>query len=470
MKILEIESALLGLVLTYPDHKIAGHICAELDSDKFSTTAHRLIYASIQELVIERKIPTSLNVSNKLASNLETIGGLSYLQSLLGFVKLLNLGLPQEENYGSWVRLIDSAGRLRHIGLLVDKYHKMYEDFDKLMTEVSDPDEFTANFMTELNQGFASVKSEYKHISSATAELRRRLEVIRQGGTVDLAFTGMPSFEGYFIPRPFSLGVVSGLPSMGKTQLALQLLLGSAISIYDSGLPGCVSINTLEMPGWRMANRLACCLACVDSDELDSGRILDNPKEEKRYQDQLDFIDQLPIEYDDNPNVSSKSVLWNAIAQHNLKGPRRMGVTDYLQLLKDSNDNSEELRVSGAIKNQQLIARETGSAEISISPMNNAVLLHQDKLGSLSNARYSGIIAYDADWGGIVYNPPQMRKKNIHFTLPDGFSNDLATFVLEKNRDHKVGKIDLEWNPNWTQFRDLALPMGQLFRRHLSDF
>lgn len=462
MEVLDYEKCIISVILRNPVGKeqIPYRICSELDADKFSITEHKTIYNAIQTLIQKKEVPSLVNVFRQLGSKLDSVGGEEYLTSVYNFLDVVKSGW---EGFESWVRLIDNAGRLRHLGLVIDKYSNEYKNFEELVAKTTDVDEFLSNFLSVINTGVGKVKSNYHHIKDAVTEEKSRLASEQQGYVVDIIPCGVPSIEKYFIPRPATYGVISGLSSMGKTQFAIMLMLGVAIQLKHNNLPGCVAINELETRAWRLNRRMACSLAGVDSNELSTGKV--TGKKLEMYYDILDYISELPIFYDDNPNITSTQLGWQAMALHLEKGPRILGVSDYLELFTDENNN-EELRISNIVRNTRRICWETNSNEIAISQLNNSVLQTNTKIGGIGKARYSGAIGQAADWFIEVYNPVQMRKSNIDFVLPDNIPNeDHAYALIEKNRDHSLGVEPFEWIPEYTRFKDLSLPMGFVYRK-----
>jgi len=466
MLVSEYEKCVLSVILRFSADVVPKAIAVELDDDKFDSKGpHAVIYRAMQDVIFDGGTPNVPNMCRALGSNLESVGGREYLQSLLGWLPAI--GVADTSGFETWVRVVDSAGRLRQLGQVVDKYGRLYEDFDRLVEQVEDVDAFTANLLQEINKGIGSIQSSYKPISCAVEEERRRVEQERQGKVVDIIPMGWPNLERYFIPRPSTFGVIAGISAMGKTQFALQVMLGAAMHLYENNLPGCVAINELEMTSQRLTRRLACCMVGVDSTNLALGRL--DALTYKKYYEMLDYIEQLPISYDDNPNLTSTKLSWEAMAMHLSSGPRIMGVSDYVELFMDEGD-SEELRVSNVVRNQRRISWETGSCEIAISQYNNSVMATSNKMGGMFRTRYSGAIGQAADWFLEIYNPVQMVKSNISFALPDGYEADRAYCLIAKNKDHAVGREPFEWVPEYTRFRDVSLGMNEIYRIRKLDY
>ena len=456
MTVAEYEKAILSVILRNASSRdrIPQRICFELDFDKFDPKGpNGIIYRAIQNVVFDKQVPNIPTVASRLGNDLDRIGGEEYLQSILSYLSLL--GVSGSEGFETWVQIVDNSGRLRQLGLVISNYAKKYEDFQILVNEVKDVDEFIANFMSEINKGVMCLKSSYTHISEVGQEERMRLEKEIGGFVVDLIPTGWPSLERYHIPRPSTYGVISGLSSIGKTQFALQIALGAALYLKRNNLSGCIGINELESKAWRLHRRLACCLAGVDANELTTRTLSKDTL--KRYLDTFDIIDELPIYFDDNPSMNSTKLVWNATAMHLEHGPRILGIADYIELFTDEGD-SEELRVAQVVRNHRRVAWEVGSCEIAVSQMNNSVMHTSSKIGGKERSRYSGAIAHASDWYIEVYNPVQMKHLGIDFVLPDGFSNGCAYMLVEKNKDYSVGRESFDWTPEFTRFRDICVP------------
>jgi replicative DNA helicase len=460
LEIIDFEKAILSVILRNPasSERIAPQIASELDYDKFSTTEHKTLYKAIQEMIMTQQAPSVGNLCAKLGSQLSVVGGEPYLFALHAFLDVIRT--PNGDGWESWVRKIDTAGRLRHLGLVMDSYTEDYKDFEKLVSNTDDPDAYIAKFMEKINKGTMSLKTSYKSISHYADIERQKMEIERTGGIQDLVPTNMPSLYNWFIPRPGSFGVLTGISSMGKTQMALQIALGAAIFLKENKIPGIITINELETLGWRLNRRMCCCLAGVDSRNLASG--LATPEELERYEATMSFVEQLPIWIDDNPDITSSQFSNSAIAIGIERGPRVLGVSDYVELFTDKGE-SEELRISNAVRQIRKVGWATGAAEIVISQLNNSVMMTDSKIGGLARTRYSGAIGQAADWFGEVYNPVAMKKANIDFTLPDGMVEDMAYLLIHKNKDYPIGWVPFEWIPQYTRFQDPTLSAGKVY-------
>jgi len=449
MNVAEYEKCVLSAILRFANSDVPIRAVVELQMDKFGVREHRTIYTAIQDCVNSGIVPDTLTVATKLGPNLENVGGIEYLQGLKGFLAVV--GVDGHSGFDQWVRVVDNAGRLRHLGLVLDNYSGMFEDFDRLVSATPDVDEFLTNFMRDVNHAKGMVRSSYRPFAEAVAEDRGRLDMERKGTIVDIIPVGWPSLESFSIPRPKSLGVIAGITSMGKTQFGIQMLLGAAIRLKKAGLPGFVAINELESQGYQIARRLGCCLAGVDNMALSKN--LCTPKQYARYIRATELLEDLPILFDDNPDLTTTQFTWEAVASHIQNGPRVMGMADYIELFRDRSE-TEELRVANMVRGTRHICWETGSCEIVISQFNNSVLKTSTKIGGPLRTRYSGAVAHAADWFVEIYNPVQMTLNKWEFAPPDGMSLSKAYALISKNKDYATGFVPFEWIPTFTRFRD----------------
>ena len=269
------EKATFGIIFKYPsgNQNIPQRVCAELEPDRFGSLEHRNIYHAIISLVLRGEVPNTINTASELGSKLEKSGGIEYLESLLHFPELM--GVNDSEGFGNWVQYIDNAGRLRHLSQVVSKYSRLSEDFDSLFASVSNVDDFLSNVMSEINEGVASTRTSYRHMSEAWEEEKRHAKLEGDGQVVDLIPSGWPNLEKYMIPRPGTLGGIIGESGMGKTSFSFQLGLGVAKQIKDNDEKGTVLINSLETPAKAIIRLLACIWSSTDSMLLARGELGD---------------------------------------------------------------------------------------------------------------------------------------------------------------------------------------------------
>lgn len=457
----DIEKLVLGSCLAYPNgtENLPQRIVHELDLSRFDGTAHPHIYQAIKSCVAKRIVPNPANVALEMKSVLDKAGGIEYLESLTRFPSLI--GVYDTQGIDEWVRQVDLLGRARLIHIALNqRVNVPLEEFQKRVIESSDPDAYLSQLTLEVNRYVSGTRSEYRPFSDAIAEFKERIKVALNGEVNDILPCAIPSLEKYCIPRPKSFGVIAGISNQGKTQFALYLAVGVSIELQRNGDEGQVVINTLEEQGADLAMRVACMMAGINSLDIAHAKI--NSQQGDRLFEKCDFIEKLPIVYNDDPTITSSQFVTHAISQH-LKKPRRLGITDYVELFADKLEDGQE-RVAQATRNVKSVCYETGSCETMLVQLNDSATSSSYKTGGMFASRSSRVPAHAADWWIEILNYPELRKAQMKVTVPDRRNGDLAYALIEKGRKYGKGEEAFEWTAEFTLFRDTALPPGKIYR------
>jgi len=349
MKSYEYEQCLLGAVLRHSD--VIKLLATELASDKFSysaggqeSSAHRLIYDACVACHLRKVPPDPVSVARELGENLEDAGGMSYLRELTGILPSLGVTTVNEDSIRNWARIVDNIGRLRHLSGVLDGYAAKLADRERALAEVEDVDLFIADIIADLWEAQGLTRTDYKHISVGVASYRRRLRAAYRGEVTEVAPIGWPSFRDALLPYMGGMTVIAGLPGAGKTQLALQIMLGQMIQAKHQGIQGCAAVNSYEMTDWRLVRRLAACLAGVDAGKVSAGDVGEDTPEAERLEYWLGFVEGLPIYVNDNNLTTSSRINWQASVLHAVHGPLLNLIVDYAERVPISKAEERESR------------------------------------------------------------------------------------------------------------------------------
>lgn len=459
METLDYEKLVISTALRWPDHPdhVIQRMVLSLNYKSFDNRqgiAHQLIWHAIQDLVTNNTMISIPTLCNYLGDNLEAAGGEVYLRSLHDFAAQMKVNEPSECD--TWCKVIYTGGVLRDLGIVVKRYAEMLEDFEKLVRQTDDPETVVHKMLDEV-QGIISTNFEtgYKPIGDAVDAELDKLAMI-ESGKIDVVATGQPSLESFGIPAPRSFIVVIGMPSMGKTAWAFNCLgLGKALHLHQTGEPGVVAINSLETPDNIISRRMVCAMQSIDSKAVRLNQLTE--REKQRYREGLEFLRTLPIVYDDSPNITTDQLAMRATAL-NLAQKRIMGISDYAELFNDKGGrDGEAARVASIVRNIRHIAWSTGSCEVLLSQVNNSVLGKANKIAGIDTARYTAVASHASDAALEIWNPIQMKARNIDFTLPDGYKEDYAYAIIQKNKNGPLGHVAYHWNAAYTRFIDTAV-------------
>jgi replicative DNA helicase len=183
--------------------------------------------------------------------------------------------------------------------------------------------------------------------------------------------------------------IVAGRPAMGKTSLALNIALHSALEGKKS-----IAIFSLEMSKEQLTERLLTEQAQIDAQRMHRGLLTE--AEFDRVSNALGPLGEAAIYIDDTP-VMDELTLQLKARQAKMRHGIDMILIDYLQLMHgrsrgDDNRVQEVSSISRALKG---LARELRIPVIAISQLSRAPEQRPDKRPILSDLRESGCLAGD---------------------------------------------------------------------------
>lgn len=427
---IEAEKSVLGSMLI--DDEAIGLAIEALSSEWFYEISHQKIYQSIVSLYNSRKKVDLITLSDKLKSDgeLESIGGVTYLSSLIDFVST-------SANIEHYAQIVKEKGILRKLirnstQIISDSYEAkgnvedIVDSAEKLIFEIAN--------LKQKQQSF-HIKDLVKDSIETLDKLYQRKEHI----------TGVPSGFTKFDSMTSGLQrsdliILAGRPSMGKSALAVSI--AATVGIKNKKA---VALFSLEMSKEQMVQRLLCMEARVDAHKVRSGFLAasDWPKltaAAGKLSDSAIFID-------DTPAISALELRAKA---RRLKANYdiQLIVLDYLQLMRgNSHSDNRQQEISEISRSIKALARELDVPVIALSQLSRAVESRQDKRPQLSDLRESGAIEQDADLVVLLmreeyYNPTEENK-------------GVADVIIAKQRNGPVGTVKLAFLKEYMTFENL---------------
>ncbi|MCL2587823.1 MAG: DnaB-like helicase C-terminal domain-containing protein, partial [Oscillospiraceae bacterium] len=235
---------------------------------------------------------------------------------------------------------------------------------------------------------------------------------------------------------------VASRPGMGKTSIALNILLAAAKS---TGNP--VAFFSLEMSREQLALRLLAGESHVDSRKLQTGRL--SKEEWGRFGRAAADISRTKILINDNSMLTVSDMN----AQCRREPDLALVVIDYLQLMTSagfggsaSNQNRTQI-VSEISRFLKIMAKELNVPVVCLSQLNRASADRKDKRPMLQDLRESGSIEQDADIVLGLY-------RDDYFNQEIENPNE-AECIIMKNRHGETGTVRLLWQPEYTTYTTL---------------
>jgi len=427
----EAERSVLGAMLI--DDEAIGIAIEILDESWFYEDAHRRIYAAILDLYNNRKNVDLVTLCDKLRTDgiLENVGGVHYISQIIDQV-------PTSANVEHYARIVREKGILRRLIKNATVIVNGCYDFKGNVAEAVDHAEQLIFEIADLKQRQKTV-----HIRELVKNSIEKIDTLyqRKEHVTGLA-TGFHDLDRQTSGlQPSDLIIIAGRPSMGKSALAISIILHAGIEAKKS-----VALFSLEMSQEQLVQRMLCSVARVDAHKVRSGFLA--PSDWPKLTSAAGKLSASKIYIDDTPAISAMELRTKARrlkAHHGIE----LIVVDYLQLMRSSiKTDSRQQEISEISRSIKALARELGVPIIALSQLSRAVEGRQDHRPQLSDLRESGAIEQDADVVGLL-----MREEYYN---PTSENQGIAELNIAKQRNGPVGILKLQFQKEFMRFENLA--------------
>ncbi|MDY0096217.1 MAG: replicative DNA helicase [Candidatus Vecturithrix sp.] len=409
-----ISAALLG----------AAQDVAELvSSEDFYRSAHKKIFAAIEELVNSRTEVDLITVSSKLRdkNELDEVGGASYLSRMIDTV-------PSSASVKDHAKIIKSAAQKREIIRVCHETIQQCFNGHNVDDILGELDKSTGKIATHTGRFYKMgdlLEPMIERLGNIAAERKAGkdpLTGIKCGlHDIDRHFGGF---------QPATLYVVGARPSMGKSALGTRFLRGAG----KLGTPGL--FISIEMSKEQTIAREVSCESGVDSERFRSGYLSDQHWEQ--ITEAAGRIDNLPVWIDDSPTAKIKVVQSKIRQFYKLHG-HCLVVIDYLQYIKGLESERKDIEIGTITRGLKASAKEYGIPIILLAQLNRDLEKRNDKRPEIADLRGSGEIEQDADIISFLYRDEVYNKDE------NNPNRGVAEFITKKFRDGKLGTVFLAW-------------------------
>src|SRR5579872_1449207 len=258
---LEAEMALLGSILV--DREMMATVAEIIEPSDFYAAMHETIYTALLALY-ERGEPLdkiTLSEELKRRGQLEKIGGLAYLTSLMDTVPTA----ASAEYYANIVREKSSLRGLIHAGTQITRIG--YEGEEDVEGSLDRSEQIVYEVgRRQMHGKFTPVSQMLKPVFDNLDQL------FSQRGDRTGITSGFRDIDEHTAGfQPGNLIILAARPGMGKTSLALTM---AAEAARVDGKP--VAFFSLEMTNEELVQRMLASAARLDSQKLKRGNIHDN--------------------------------------------------------------------------------------------------------------------------------------------------------------------------------------------------
>lgn len=424
------ERAVLGGVLLEPE--ALYRVLEVLGEDDFYKDSHRRLFRTMTQLAAESRPVDPLTVSERLAEELDGMGGFSWLVALPE-------AIPSTANITHYAEIVKSKALLRRLlqvaSEIEDRVHTARDDVSEVL-------DFAEKAVFEVSE-FRSTRSiaRLSEVVDATlAQIERLYEDRKSVTGVPSGFEELDRMTAGF--QPGDLIILAARPSMGKTALSLNVAQNAAIHKGHG-----IAYFSLEMGKEQLAMRLLCSEARINAHKLRTGHLGD--AEWPRLIEAVEVFHQKDnIFIDDTPALSimeMRSKCRRLKAEHGID----MVMVDYLQLMSAGQHmDSREREISTISRGLKALAKELKVPVIALSQLNRSLEQRSDKRPMMSDLRESGAIEQDADVIMFIY-----RDEVYHENSED---KGVAELIIGKQRNGSIGTARLAWLNEFTRFENLA--------------
>lgn len=412
----------------------------------FYGPAHATVYESMLALD-DRRAPIdiiTLAAEIRAAERINAIGGVAFLGDLTDEI-------PTLAHVDAHAQLVAEAHRLR-IGV------------EKAMQAVAygragDMHALVATLAEAANLVAARPEVDtLKHISDMVIDQSEVIEAALAGGAVERV-TGFP----YPLPRlnewtggahPGELIVIAARPGVGKTALALQMLVEGLQKRPEAGAG---LMFSLEMRHPEAAVRAMALNARVDLDVCKGRAAVPQETLDALWRESRKLA-QLPLYVDDASRQTPESIRARCLEIQRKHG-LQVVVIDYLQLTETEapagrrrGPDNREQEIARATRFFKIMAKELGIPVILLAQLNR----DGEKGGKpqkprLSHLRESGAVEQDANVVIFLYEPAQNDGEKLERTL----TKEILA-ILAKSRQSERGEVPTLFRGAWQLFQEAA--------------
>lgn len=443
---MESERCLIGCGLV--QNSSLDEIVQHVQAKHFYAIAHRKMFEAIRALIEAGQPADAVTVRAELErrGDLDAVGGVSYIVKVLETV-------PHAAHAEYYARLVRSKADQRE---LLEVAHRI----SVAIQEGAEPQEIVAEVESSL-YGIVSGDSPRQdtHIAGALEaafeEIFKRMGSDGSAVGLSTGFSGLDDLiRGLQKSR---LYVLAARPGMGKTALALNILLSVAIRLFqdwehrhredqsgssrpDSG----VLFVSMEMPRSEIAERLLSLKGRVDGRRIAKGEL--NEVEQFAFMEGADVLRALPVYVDDTPGMTITKL--EAICRREArKNGIKLIVVDHLGLIEPENRKNFQQEAHTAMVSRRLkvLANSLEIPVLALCQLNRDVERREDKRPRLADLRSSGAIEQDADTVMFLHRPE---------VYEPGIRPGEADLAVLKNRGGELGVAELIWRPQFMEFSD----------------
>tara|TARA_Y100001970_G_scaffold292819_1_gene435975 strand:+ start:2972 stop:4390 length:1419 start_codon:yes stop_codon:yes gene_type:complete len=450
---IEAEQAVIGSILV--TNEIFDEINTIISSANFYDPMHQKIFGAIENLIYKGMLANPITLKNYFEDEKDDLNVPEYLVKITKFSTSTRQAIEYSKIiYDMFVRreLIKISEQTIDTAKLNDintNGQDIIENSEKLLFDLAEKGSFNSS-LTKFDEAMRQT------IEMATAAYKN------EEGIVGVP-TGLRDLDDRLGGLHQSdLIIIAGRPSMGKTSLATNIAFNAAKKIQENGKKSTIAFFSLEMSSEQLSTRILAEQSRIRSNDIRRGKISDEQFD--KFLETSKDISELPLYIDETPAISIAAMSNRARRIKRLFG-LDMIIIDYIQLMRGTSFNKDGRvqEISQITQGLKAIAKELAIPVVALSQLSRQVEQRDDHKPQLSDLRESGSIEQDADVVMFVYREgyylqrKEPREATVEHAEWQAKMNEvahLAEIIIGKQRHGPVGKILLEFEEQFTKFKD----------------
>ncbi|WP_257535534.1 replicative DNA helicase [Mesobacillus foraminis] len=417
--LLEAENMVLGAIFLEPEtiYELILEPC------HFSSKKNQVIFHAMAELRDKTQPIDPVTMLEQLGSQIENIGGISYLTSLA-------VSCPTTEHVEDYQRIVLEQYKIRELKRAAAGFLNK--------GSLEEAESFYQTFISMQGVGRVAEGTKTGVLMDIFDEMYEDRGDL-QG--IDTGFSTMNRMTGGW--NKGDLIILAARPSMGKTAFALNL----AINCCKKG--GAVDIFSLEMPDKQLVKRILSSLTRIDGAKWRNPYHLFNEDDQNKANMALDIYHKWNVQIHDQSR-QTVSDLRAQIQKTRREFPEGeyLVIIDYLQLIATTGKYDRyDLAIASITKELKQIARQYQVPIILLSQLSRGVEQRMDKRPRMSDLRDSGSIEQDADVIMLLY-------REEYYDI-ESKGNNLIEIDIAKQRNGPVGSVKLFFEKEVGTFVDV---------------
>lgn len=438
---LEAEQALLGAILCR--NEAFGAITCEIEPSDFAEPIHARVFEAAAAMIKDgrRASPVTLKSYFEGDQTLKEIGGTVYLARLAAAATTI-INVPE---YARIIR--DLSARRQAIMRCQDAVMEL-----QILPVDTGAEQYCsalAHDISQISEGVgAKVRSSFSAAAVMTAAIDDAASAYQnEGRRIDAMPTGIEALDGKIGGLvKTDLVIIGGRPSMGKTALALQLLVNTARATC-AGL-----FVSLEMSKAQIGHRLLAIRTGINYRRIAWGKF--SEREFGQIVDAGKIVEAMPFTVEDRSSMTLAQLA--AVVGRAKTKNSNLGIVflDYLGLVLPSDryrgHTVDELaEISAGCKR---LAKQYDVCFVALQQLNRALESRDNKRPTLADIRSSGAIEQDADVVMFPYREAYYVARELEnategsteqLDLTDRLSKVDRTMeiIVAKNRQGAIGAV-----------------------------